>query len=670
MNCNCSSSCCSSSELIELQFFSNASPINAVTTNSTITSPSGTLVRDIIASLDTSDAMNDAIALKVNKTIYDLQTPLHESGKAEIIYLSSDSPDARLVYRHSFSHILAQAVLRLFPDAQLAIGPATDSGFYYDFDMSHSLCPEDLDRVSSEMQKIIKENAPFVRTELTLEQARKRFQDIKAQYKLELLDEIEKKLTSGETVTIYENGDFVDLCRGPHMKSTGQVQCFKLLELAGAYWRGDEQNQMLQRVYGTAFQTKEALERHVWEIEEAKKRDHRKLGKELSLFSILPDEIGSGLVLWHPKSGLIRYLVEAHCKKRHLREGYEFVITPHIGRSTLWQTSGHLDFYKEGMFPAMEIDGQEYYIKPMNCPFHVHIYKSQVHSYRELPLRFAEWGTVYRYERSGAMHGLTRARGFTQDDAHLFCSPEQMPSEIDKVLAFSISILKDFGLDTFHLYLSTRPEKSVGDDDHWKAAESALEDALKRSGHPYSVNAGDGAFYGPKIDICVFDAIGRQWQLSTIQFDFNLPERFDMTFVGQDGEQHRPYMIHRALLGSMERFFGILVEHFGGAFPLWLAPTQAVILPIAERHYEYAQTVLDKLRAYDLRAEIDGSSNTLSYRIRNAQKQKIPFMLVVGDKEQASEQIAVRTRTSEDLGAMSIDALMERIKDVQHSPAK
>jgi threonyl-tRNA synthetase len=438
---------------------------------------------------------------------------------------------------------------------------------------------------------------------------------------------------------------------------------FKLTRVSGAYWRGDQSNAQMQRIYGVAFPTKKELKAYFVRLEEAKKRDHRRLGTELDLFSIHPETIGGGLVLWHPKGGLIRHLVEEYCKKRHLAGGYDFVYTPHIGRATLWETSGHLGFYADGMYAPVKIDEQEFYLKPMNCPFHVNIFKSGVRSYRDLPIRLAEWGTVYRYERSGVLHGLTRVRGFTQDDAHLFCRPDQMPAEIDKVLDFSLDILRAFGFSEFKLYLSTRPEKRVGDESNWDEAESALEGALKRSGLPYEVNAGDGAFYGPKIDIVLTDAIGRPWQLSTVQFDFNLPERFDLSYVGEDGAAHRPYMIHRALLGSMERFFGILIEHHGGAFPVWLAPVQAVLIPIADRHLDYCQTVKSRLVAAGIRVDLDDAAERMNAKIRKAQVQKVPFMLVVGDQESEADSVSVRLRSGEDLKAKTVDEFVALATD-------
>ena len=606
------------------------------------------------------DALQDAIGVKLGKQILDMQTALPaDGGTLEIVRLKDDTKEARLMYRHSMSHVLAQAVRRLYGNVKLAIGPAIDDGFYYDFEVEKPFTPEDLEKISEEMRKVIKENHKFERMQLTPAEAEAKLNEMQEPYKLELLNDIKGR---GESISFYQDGDFVDLCAGPHVRFTNQVKHFKLLDVAGAYWRGDENNKMLQRIYGTAFLKKEDLEEYLWKLEEAKKRDHRRLGRELDLFSTRPDTVGGGLILWHPKGGLMRHIIEDHCKKKHLAGGYQFVYTPHIGRAKLWETSGHLDFYKEGMYAPIEIEGQEYYLKPMNCPFHTQIYSSSIRSYRDLPLRFAEWGTVYRFERSGTLHGLTRVRGFTQDDAHLFCRRDQMPEEIDRVLEFSISLLRDFGFESFELFLSTRPEKRVGDEADWDAAEAALRAALERSGLPFDINEGDGAFYGPKIDIYVRDALNRGWQLSTIQFDFNLPVRFDLNYIGDDGHQHRPYMIHRALLGSIERFFGVMLEHYSGAFPPWLAPVQAVVLPIADRHQAYAEQVLAQLKEAGLRADLDASSNTLNYRIREAQTQKVPYMLVVGDREAENRTAAVRIRNGEDLGALPLGEAVSLIR--------
>jgi len=562
--------------------------------------------------------------------------------------------------RHSAAHIMAQAVMEMFPpgEARIAIGPPIENGFYYDFELPRSLTPEDLEKIEARMREIIAENNPFVREEVSAEQARAQFAD--QPYKLELIEGLEKggfdeygnPLTEKPVISFYRDGPFVDLCRGPHVESTGQIRpdAVKLLSIAGAYWRGDEHNPMLQRIYGTAWETKEELDQYLWRLEEAKKRDHRRLGRELDLFSVSED-VGPGLILWHPKGAMIRVLVEDFSRTAHLDNGYDWVFSPHIGRAHLWETSGHLGFYKENMYAAMDIDGEEYYAKPMNCPFHIEIYKSQIRSYRDLPKRFAEYGTVYRYERAGVLHGLTRVRGFTQDDAHIFCRPDQVEDEISRALKFSLYVLRAFGLADFKAYLSTMPEKYVGEPADWDKATEALRRAVEAEGIPYEVDAGGGAFYGPKIDLKVNDALGREWQLSTIQFDFNLPARFGLEFIGEDGRPHQPYMVHRALLGSMERFFGVLIEHYAGAFPVWLSPVQAMIIPIADRHAAYAREVQQQLKAAGIRSEVNESSERMQAKIRDAQLQKIPYMLIVGDKEQAAGAVAVRLRSGEDLKA-------------------
>lgn len=579
--------------------------------------------------------------------------------------------------RHSTAHVMAQAVLEMFPAGKVAIGPAIEDGFYYDFDLPRALTPDDLEVIERRMREIILKDHPFVRREVSAEEARQIFAD--QPYKLELINGLVSgglnedgepaaatEAAGNVTLTTYRHDTFEDLCRGPHVERTGQInpQAIKLLKVAGAYWRGDERNPMLQRIYGTAWETAEELEQYLQRMAEAEKRDHRRLGAQLDLFSIQPDQLGGGLILWHPKGGLIRHLAEEFCKNEHLANGYDLVYSPHIGRSTLWETSGHLGYYRESMYSPMDIDGQAYYLKPMNCPFHILMYKNSLRSYRELPLRFAEWGTVYRYERGGVLHGLLRVRGFTQDDAHHFCRPDQMPAEIDFVLNFCLHLLRSFGFTEFNAYLSTRPGegKAVGDPAQWKAAEAALEEALRRSGIPYDVDEGGGAFYGPKIDLKIKDAIGREWQLSTIQFDFNLPERFDLTYVGEDGQPHRPYMVHRALLGSMERFFGVLIEHYGGAFPVWLAPVQAVLIPIADRHLDYARQVVGQLKQAGLRATVDDSSDRMNNKIRKAQEQKIPYMLVVGDKEVQANAVAVRLRNNQDLGPRPVPEVIAMIQ--------
>lgn len=570
--------------------------------------------------------------------------------------------------RHSSAHVMAQAVVEMFPEGKVAIGPPIEDGFYYDFDLPRALTPEDLEVLEKRMREIFAGEFGFEKKVLEADEARELFAD--QPYKLELIngleqggyDEYGEPLKEKPEISIYQQDTFVDLCRGPHVEDTGEINpdAVKLLNVAGAYWRGDETRPMLQRIYGTAWETADDLEQYMWKLEEARKRDHRRLGRDLDLFSVSED-VGPGLILWHPKGGMVRKLAEDYCMKEHEIGGYEFVYSPHIGKAHLWETSGHLDWYEENMYSPLDIEGQEYYLKPMNCPFHVQIYKSKTRSYRDLPLRFAEWGTVYRYERSGVLHGLLRVRGFTQDDAHLFVQPEHMPEEIDRVLGFSLNILRAFGFEDFQAYLSTRnPDKAAGSEEQWEAPTEALRNALERAKVDYQVDEGEATFYGPKIDLKVRDALGREWQLSTIQFDFTLPERFDLVYVGEDGQDHRPYMIHRALLGSMERFMGVLIEHFAGAFPVWLAPVQAVLIPIADRHYEYAHIVADALRDAGLRVEVDQRGERMNAKIRDAQNLKIPYMLVIGDREVESNSISVRLRSEENLGAMSVEDFKNR----------
>lgn len=561
--------------------------------------------------------------------------------------------------RHSTAHVMAHAVRNLFPGTKIAIGPSIEEGFYYDFDVKEPFTPEDLEKIAGEMQQIIEAARPFVRKEISRDEASKLFAD--EPYKLELI----RDLPEGETISIYEEGGFVDLCRGPHVADAGQVKAFKLLKTSGAYWRGDEKNPMLQRIYGTAFATQQELDDYLHLLEEAEKRDHRRLGRELDLFS-LQEETGPGLVLWHPKGTLVKTLIEDYWRAEHYANGYELVSTPHIARQDLWRTSGHLDFFTENMYQPMEVDEVPYLIKPMNCPFHLLIYKSRVRSYRELPIRWAELGTVYRYERSGVLHGLMRVRGFTQDDAHIICSREQLDGETKRVLRFVLKILRRFGFDDYEVYLSTQPEHHVGEQDVWDQATEALRAALTDEGLAYKIDEGGGAFYGPKIDVKIKDAIGRVWQCSTIQVDFNEPERFDITYIGQDNERHRPIMIHRALFGSMERFMGVLIEHYAGAFPLWLAPVQAMVIPIADRHVEYAEKVAAELRAEGFRVQVDDRNEKTGYKIREAQLHKIPYMLVVGDREAESSAVSVRSRAEGDKGAVAVTDLIKQLKDENH----
>ena len=576
--------------------------------------------------------------------------------------------------RHSLAHIMAASIQELFPEAKFGVGPVVEDGFYYDVYLNRPLTPEDLQTIETRMRGKVKQNLRFERSEMPLEAAVDVFGKMSQDFKVELLRDLKTRGTTAvadlddenlvggnvNEVSVYKTGGFTDLCRGPHVAATAEIDpdSFRLTRISGAYWRGNQEREQMQRVYGVAFDTKKELEDYFVRLEEAKKRDHRKLGQELDLFSIHPDTVGGGLILWHPKGGLIRYIAEEYCKRKHLEAGYDLVYTPHIGRANLWETSGHLGFYAENMYAPIKIEEQLYYLKPMNCPFHLSIYKNSRRSYRDLPMRFAEWGTVYRFERSGVLHGLTRVRGFTQDDAHLFCRPDQMPEEIDRVLDFSLNILRAFGFDEFEVYLSTRPPKRVGREEDWDSAEAALESALKRSGIKYQINAGDGAFYGPKIDLLVKDAIGRPWQLSTVQFDFNEPERFDLSYVGEDGTPHRPFMIHRALMGSMERFFGVLIEHHAGALPVWLSPVQAILIPIADRHVEYCKQVQARLKAAGLRVDVDTGTERMNAKIRNAQMQKIPYMLVVGDREQEQGAVAIRLRSGEDLKTKPVDEFL------------
>ena len=571
--------------------------------------------------------------------------------------VDSVTPELALRHRmrHSAAHVMAEAVLQLFPDAKIAIGPPTQDGFYYDFDVPRPFTPEDLEQIEQLMSRSIAARLPFQRQEIEREEARSLFAN--QPYKLEIIE----GLQDAETLSIYRHGDFVDLCQGPHVGNTGDIPAVKLLNVAGAYWRGDEGRPMLQRIYGTAFESREQLDEHLARLEEAEKRDHRLLGRQLGLFTV-HEEIGPGLIVWHPKGGQVRTIIEDYWRELHYRRGYDIVYSPHIGRGRLWQTSGHLDFYRESMYAALEVDDQEYFLKPMNCPFHIMIYRSTLRSYRELPLRFAELGTVYRYERSGVLHGLMRVRGFTQDDAHIFCQPDQVETEVGGVLDLTFELLDAFGFADYGVSLSTRPDKYVGDPEMWDHATGSLRTALEQRHLAFEVDEGGGAFYGPKIDINITDALGRAWQCTTVQFDFNLPERFDLTFQDAGGGRSRPYMVHRAVLGSMERFLGVLIEHYGGAFPLWLAPVQASVIPIADRHLEYAQQVQGTLTGAGFRVEVDGRSERMNLKIRNAQMMKVPYMLVVGDREMEAGAVAVRQRDGEDLGAMKLAVFLERLK--------
>jgi threonyl-tRNA synthetase len=557
--------------------------------------------------------------------------------------------------RHSAAHIMAEAVQSLFPEAKFGIGPAIEDGFYYDFELPRPLSPNDLTTIEAKMREIIAQDSPFTRQEVDKETARKLFSS--QPYKLELIDEL-----ADNEVTIYRQGAFSDLCRGPHVASTGQVKAFKLLSVAGAYWRGDERRPMLQRIYGTAFETEDDLTRYLAGLEEAARRDHRRLGKELDLFSI-HEEAGSGLIFWHPKGAVIRNTIEEFWKAEHIKRGYKLVYTPHIANSELWERSGHWEFYQESMYPPMNIEGQSYLLRPMNCPGHILMYKSRLRSYRELPLRWAELGTVYRWERSGVLHGLTRVRGFTQDDAHIFCRLDQLEDEVIGVLELARFMLKTFGFAEYQILLSTRPDKYAGTIEVWEQATETLSRALAHLGLPSEINPGEGVFYGPKIDIVLKDALGRSWQGPTIQVDFNLPERFDLNYIGPDGHEHRVAMIHRTVLGSMERFLGCLIEHYAGAFPVWLAPVQVVIIPIADRHLEYARKVESELDSQGLRVHLDERSERMNLKIRDAQLEKIPYMLMVGDEEVKSDTVTVRLRSGENIKAQPLASFIAQVKD-------
>ena len=559
---------------------------------------------------------------------------------------------------------MASAIEKLFPGVRFAIGPPTREGekfggvgFYYDLDMEETLTPDDFPNIEKLMREMVDAELPFDRVEIGREEAIALFGERGQTYKVEML----REMAEGETITLYRHGDFVDLCRGPHLDSTGAIGSFRLLAVAGAYWRGDEKNKMLQRVYGVAFDSDEALETYMERLAEAEKRDHRKLGKELDLFSA-DEQYGPGLIFWHPKGARIRNEIERFWYDEHYRNGYDVLYTPHLAKQHLWETSGHMDFYRDRMYSPMDIDGMNYIVKPMNCPFHIHVYKSRLRSYRDLPLRWAELGTVYRYEQSGELHGLKRVRGFTQDDAHLFCTGETLKSEIERVLEFTLHMLRTFGFHEFDVYLSTRPEKSVGSDAEWEAATAALNEALDKSGLPFEVDPGEGVFYGPKIDIKIRDSLGRSWQCSTIQVDFNLPERFDMTYRGSDGKEHRPIVIHRALLGSFERFFACLVEHYAGAFPVWLAPEQARLLPVTDKQNEYARAVEEELRRAGIRAVVDDANEKLGNKIRKGREDRVPYLLILGGREAEAGTLSVRHRTEGEVGVLPADQFLERIR--------
>jgi threonyl-tRNA synthetase len=558
--------------------------------------------------------------------------------------------------RHSAAHLMAQAVKQLYPETQVTIGPVIEDGFYYDFYRKSPFVPEDLEKIEKRMKEISLQSLDIIRKEMPREEALKMFDDMNEPFKREVINDI----ASNDPISVYTQGEFTDLCRGPHVENTKFLKSFKLLNTSASYWRGDERNKVLQRIYGTAWHTDKELRLYLKRLEEAKKRDHRKLGKELDLFSVT-DEVGPGLILWHPKGSRIRCLMEDFWKEEHFKNGYEMVHSPHAAKVDMWKTSGHMDFYKDNIFSPMDIEGKEYVMKPMNCPFHIQIYKSRLRSYRDLPVRYAELGTVYRYERSGVLHGLLRVRGFTQDDAHLFCRPNQIEEEIVKVLDLILLILKSFGFNEYKVYLSTRPDKFVGSEENWEKATNALKQALEKSKLKYEIDPGEGVFYGPKIDIKIKDSLNRFWQVSTVQVDFNLPQRFDINYIEEDGQKYQPIMLHRALMGSLERFFGCLVEHYAGAFPLWLAPVQIILLPITDQNHEYSDEVFKKLTLSGFRVEKDLRNEKIGFKIRDAQIQKIPYMIVIGEKEQTNKILAVRKRRSKETITFTIDELTDKL---------
>jgi threonyl-tRNA synthetase len=590
------------------------------------------------------------VAARVNGELIDLSRPLVENCSLE--FIDESSPEGLEIMRHSASHVMAQAVTELVPEAKVGIGPATDTGFYYDFEVPRPFTEEDLEKFEARMRDIVRQDIPFERLEMSKADALALFRSKDEHLKVELIDE-----KGGDRVSCYREDGFIDFCRGPHLPSTGRIKAFRLTAVAGAYWRGDETKQMLQRIYGTAYLTEDQLEQHLKKIEEARLRDHRRLGKELDLFSI-QESGGSGLIYWHPKGTVVKEIVESFWKEEHRRRGYEFVNTPHIAKDELWHRSGHYEFYKQNMY-LFDIEAAEHVIKPMNCPGHILIYKSALRSYRELPVRYAELGTVYRYEKSGVLHGMVRVRGFTQDDAHIFCTPEQIVDELRGVFDLAVFMLKTFGFEQYNIYLSVwdprHPENYCGAPEDWERAEMALVTVLDSVGVSYKREEGEAAFYGPKIDIKLLDALGREWQATTIQFDFNLPERLDVSYIGPDSKEHHVVMIHRAILGSIERFMGTLIEHYAGAFPVWLAPVQAVIIPISERNLTYAASVLEALRSRGFRVKVDSRNEKVGLKIRQAQLEKVPFMLVVGEREEKEGTVSIRNRFQGEMGSRPVE---------------
>ncbi|HPX19143.1 MAG TPA: threonine--tRNA ligase [Deltaproteobacteria bacterium] len=620
-----------------------------VTVDGKSISTDGSIIRDVVRD-------KRAVAARVGGRLVDLSAPLDEGQDIETV--PADSDEGVHIIRHSAAHVMAEAVKQLFPDAKPTIGPATEDGFYYDFDRSQSFTPEDLEKIEKKMEELVKADLPFIRKDMSRQEAIAFFREKGEPYKVEIIQDMDDDVCD---VSLYEQGSFVDLCRGPHVPSTGYIKAFKLLSIAGAYWRGDEKNQMLQRIYGTAFSSPKELKNYLDFLEEAKKRDHRKLGRELDLF-MFSDDAGPGLVIYMPKGGRLRSLIEEFEKKLHFRRGYDIVYGPNILRGRLWEISGHMDNYKENMY-FTELDGQLYGIKPMNCLSHIMIYKSKVRSYRDLPLRYFELGSVTRNEKSGVIHGLLRTRQFTQDDAHIFCRPDQLIDEITAIIDMVADVMAIFGF-SYDMEISTRPEQSMGSEEMWDMATQALKDALDKKGLPYDINEGDGAFYGPKIDVKIKDAIGRSWQCATIQCDFQMPERFDMHYIGSDGERHRPVMLHRVILGSIERFIGVLIEHFAGAFPVWIAPVQAVVMNITDAQADYAADVAARLRANDVRIELDTRNEKIGYKIREARQQKVPYMVIMGDREKEEGTITVRERSG-DQKTMTVDEFIKIIREAR-----
>ena len=609
-----------------------------------------------IAESISSRLAEDVLVAKVNSKMVDLKSPIISDASIQLFTFNDEL--GRETYWHSTSHLMAHAIQSIYPEAKFGVGPAIEGGFYYDFDINTKITEADLVKIESKMLEIAKQDNAFMRQELSKKEALDFFTNTGDQYKQEIISEL---VGETQTISLYHEGNFTDLCTGPHVPSTGKIKYIKLINISGSYWRGDEKRQSLQRIYGVSFPKKKMLDEHLELLEEAKKRDHRKLGKQLGLFSI-EEEAGPGLIYWHPRGARIRNTVETFWRAAHLKNGYELVYSPHIGKSWLWETSGHLVNYKESMFSPMKIDEQDYYIKPMNCPFHIMMYKANLHSYRDLPFRWAELGTVYRFEKSGVLHGLLRVRGFTQDDAHIFCAQEQIENEIIEVIRFSNYMWKTFGFEKLKYYVATKPEKAVGSDELWEKATNLLKKALDSENLEFEMDEGGGAFYGPKIDIKVKDALHREWQMSTIQFDFNLPERFDMKYIGEDGKEHRPFMVHRALFGSIERFIGVLIEHFGGAFPTWLAPVQVAVIPVSQNYLDYAETVKKRLFENDIRVELDSRNEKIGYKIREWEVQKVPYMLILGEKEKESNTISVRKHKEGDKGSSNLEEFLVNLK--------